>query len=419
MATGDGHPAPPHLGWSEEALRRQSRSAEEPTWLLDRRLQANRSLIDDPRPELGIDLASVFGAGAGARRAEPEGEIGDEVLPAEARRQGVILCSLATAVRDHGDLVERHLDSVIARDHGAADDEQTLVALNASAWSAGTFIYVPPGVEVDVPIQRASRSRTGTRGRFERTLLVADTGSRVHYIEGCASPVYSADPVRSMVSEVVVGSQAEVEYTTIQNWSANVSNLVVKRAVVSAGGRMTWIDGNIGGQLTMTHPMVVLAGRGATGRVRSVTVAGRDQRQTVGARMVHVAPETVSEVVAKTVSRDGGRCHHDGLILVEAEAVGATANVACDHLVLDGGPTIEPRLQRRIAAPQVEVVERDTSVSLEQDQLFYLMARGLSRDRASSLVINGFIEPVIGDLPMEYAVEWTRLVELQMAGSIG
>ncbi|MFZ9817820.1 MAG: Fe-S cluster assembly protein SufB [Ilumatobacteraceae bacterium] len=282
-----------------------------------------------------------------------------------------------------------------------------------------SFIYVPPGVECEMPLQAYFRINSENAGQFERTLIIADEGSKVHYIEGCSAPVYTNDALHSAVVEIVVKPSAHVTYTTIQNWSPNVYNLVTKRARVEAEGHMEWIDGNIGSKLTMKYPSVYLVGPKATGEVLSVAYAGPGQHQDAGAKMVHAAPETSSKIVSKSISKDGGITTYRGLVRVEEGATGCKSHVQCDALILD-----EESESRTL--PYMEVGERDAQVGHEatvskiaDEQLFYLMSRGLTQEQAMGMVVNGFIEPVTRTLPMEYAVEWSRLIELQMEGSVG
>ena len=297
--------------------------------------------------------------------------------------------------------------------------DNKFAALNTAVWSGGSFIYVPPGVEVEMPLQAYFRINSENAGQFERTLIIADEGSQVHYIEGCSAPVYTNDSLHSAVVEIVVKPSARVTYTTIQNWSPNVYNLVTKRARVEAEGHMEWIDGNIGSKLTMKYPSVYLVGPKATGEVLSVAYAGPGQHQDAGAKMVHAAPETTSKIVSKSISKDGGITTYRGLVRIEEGAYGCKSHVQCDALILD-----EESESRTM--PYMEVGERDAEIGHEatvskiaDEQLFYLMSRGLSQEQAMSMVVNGFIEPITRTLPMEYAVEWSRLIELQMEGSVG
>jgi Fe-S cluster assembly protein SufB len=331
----------------------------------------------------------------------------------DLERKGILFTDMDSALRDYPELVKQYLGTVIP------PGDNKFAALNSSVWSGGSFIYVPPGVEVDMPLQAYFRINSQNAGQFERTLIIADEGAKVHYIEGCSAPVYTTDSLHSAVVEIVVKPSARVTYTTIQNWSPNVYNLVTKRARVEAEGHMEWIDGNIGSKLTMKYPSVYLVGPKATGEVLSVAYAGAGQHQDAGAKMVHAAPETTSKIVSKSISKDGGITTYRGLVRVEEGAHHCRSHVQCDALILD-----EESTSRTL--PYMEVGERDAQIGHEatvskvaDEQLFYLMSRGLSAEQAMGMVVNGFIEPVTRTLPMEYAVEWSRLIELQMEGSVG
>jgi Fe-S cluster assembly protein SufB len=331
----------------------------------------------------------------------------------DLERRGILFTDMDTALREYPELVKKYFGTVIP------PGDNKFAALNSSVWSGGSFIYVPPGVDVDMPLQAYFRINSQNAGQFERTLIIADEGATVHYIEGCSAPVYTTDSLHSAVVEIVVKPSARVTYTTIQNWSPNVYNLVTKRARVEAEGHMEWIDGNIGSKLTMKYPSVYLVGPKATGEVLSVAYAGAGQHQDAGAKMVHAAPETTSKIVSKSISKDGGITTYRGLVRVEEGAHHVRSHVQCDALILD-----EESTSRTL--PYMEVGERDAEIGHEatvskvaDEQLFYLMSRGLSAEQAMGMVVNGFIEPVTRTLPMEYAVEWSRLIELQMEGSVG
>ena len=331
----------------------------------------------------------------------------------DLERLGVLFCDMDTAVREYPDLVKKYFGSVIP------PNDNKFAALNSAVWSGGSFIYVPPGVKVDQPLQAYFRINTENMGQFERTLIIADEGSQVHYVEGCSAPVYSTDSLHSAVVELVALKGARTTYTTIQNWSNNVYNLVTKRARAEEEAHVEWIDGNIGSRLTMKYPSVYLMGPKASGEVLSVAYAGNGQIQDAGAKMVHCAPETTSTIVSKSISKDGGLTTYRGLVKVEEGATGAKSFVRCDALLLDELSISETK-------PYMEVGEQDASIGHEatvskigDDQLFYLMSRGLTESQAMGMIVNGFIEPVTRTLPMEYAVEWSRLIELQMEGSIG
>ena len=331
----------------------------------------------------------------------------------DLERLGVLFCDMDTAVREYPELVRKYFGKIIP------PNDNKFAALNSAVWSGGSFIYVPPGVKVDQPLQAYFRINTENMGQFERTLIIADEGSQVHYVEGCSAPVYSTDSLHSAVVELVALPGSRITYTTIQNWSNNVYNLVTKRARAEAEAHVEWIDGNIGSRLTMKYPAVYLMGPKASGEVLSVAYAGPGQVQDAGAKMVHCAPETTSTIVSKSISKDGGLTSYRGLVKVEEGATGAKAFVRCDALILDELSISETK-------PYMEVGEQDASIGHEatvskigDDQLFYLMSRGLTEAQAMGMIVNGFIEPVTRTLPMEYAVEWSRLIELQMEGSIG
>jgi Fe-S cluster assembly protein SufB len=345
--------------------------------------------------------------------AQYESEVVFHRNRADLEAQGVLFCDMDTAVREYPDIVRRWFGTVIP------PNDNKFAALNSAVWSGGSFIYVPPGVKVDMPLQAYFRINTENMGQFERTLIIADEGSQVHYVEGCSAPVYSTDSLHSAVVELVALPGSRITYTTIQNWSNNVYNLVTKRARAEAEAHVEWIDGNIGSRLTMKYPSVYMVGPKASGEVLSVAYAGPGQHQDAGAKMVHAAPETTSTIVSKSISKDGGRTTYRGLVHVDEGAKGAKSFVRCDALLLDEESVSETK-------PSMEIGERDASIGHEatvakigEDQLFYLMSRGLSESQAMGMIVNGFIEPITRTLPMEYAVEWSRLIELQMEGSVG
>src|SRR5213082_930201 len=318
-----------------------------------------------------------------------------------------------TAVREYPDIVKANIGTVIP------PGDNKFAALNSAVWSGGSFIYVPPGVHVDMPLQAYFRINSENAGQFERTLIIADEGAQVHYIEGCSAPVYTSDSLHSAVVELIAKPGARITYTTIQNWSPNVYNLVTKRALAETESHVEWIDGNIGSKLTIKYPSVVMVGPKASGEVLSVAYAGAGQHQDAGAKMIHAAPETSSQIVSKSISKDGGRTSYRGLVKVEDGAHGVKSHVRCDALILD-------EESRSDTYPYMEIEEQDARIGHEatvskvgEDQLFYMMSRGLSEQQAMGMIVNGFIEPVTRTLPMEYAVEWSRLIELQMEGAVG
>ncbi|HET6964202.1 MAG TPA: Fe-S cluster assembly protein SufB [Acidimicrobiales bacterium] len=331
----------------------------------------------------------------------------------DLEKQGVLFSDMDTGIREYPEIVKKYFGTIIP------PNDNKFAALNSAVWSGGSFIYVPPGVKVDMPLQAYFRINAENMGQFERTLIIADEGSQVHYIEGCSAPVYTTDSLHSAVVELVALPGARITYTTIQNWSNNVYNLVTKRARAEAEARVEWIDGNIGSRLTMKYPSVYLMGPKASGEVLSVAYAGPGQHQDAGAKMVHAAPETTSTIISKSISKGGGRTSYRGLVRVEEGAEDAKSFVRCDALMLDDE-------SRSDTYPYMEVAEEDARIGHEatvskvgDDQLFYLMSRGLSEQQAMGMIVNGFIEPITRTLPMEYAVEWSRLIELQMEGSVG
>ncbi|TML62923.1 MAG: Fe-S cluster assembly protein SufB [Actinobacteria bacterium] len=331
----------------------------------------------------------------------------------DLEKSGVLFADMDTALREWPELVKQYFGTIIP------PNDNKFAALNSAVWSGGSFIYVPPGVEVPMPLQAYFRINAENMGQFERTLIIADEGAKVHYIEGCSAPVYTSDSLHSAVVELVAKPGARITYTTIQNWSANVYNLVTKRARAEAESRVEWIDGNIGSRLTMKYPSVYLMGPKASGEVLSVAYAGPGQHQDAGAKMVHAAPETTSQIVSKSISKDGGRTTYRGLVHVDEGCHDVRSHVRCDALILD-------EESRSDTYPYMEIEEQDARIGHEatvskvgEDQLFYLMSRGLSEEQAMGMIVNGFIEPITRTLPMEFAVELNRLIELSMEGAVG
>jgi Fe-S cluster assembly protein SufB len=442
----------PKKGLSEEIVREMSWMKGEPDWMLQFRLRALRNF--ERKPMLpwfavnmpGIDFQDIYYY---IKPTEKQVDAWDELPPAvketyeklgipeaerkylagvtaqyesevvyhknreELERMGVLFADMDTAVREWPEIVRRWFGTVIP------PNDNKFAALNSAVWSGGSFIYVPPGVEVPMPLQAYFRINAENMGQFERTLIIADEGSRVHYIEGCSAPVYSSDSLHSAVVELVALPGSRITYTTIQNWSTNVYNLVTKRGRAEAEARIEWIDGNIGSKLTMKYPSVYLMGPKASGEVLSVAYAGAGQHQDAGAKMIHAAPETTSTIVSKSISKDGGITTYRGLVRVEEGAHDARSFVRCDALILDDHSVSNTR-------PYMEIGERDAQIGHEatvskvgEDQLFYLMSRGLSEEQAMGMIVNGFIEPITRTLPMEFAVELNRLIELNMEGSVG
>ena len=345
--------------------------------------------------------------------AQYESEVVYHSIREDLEKQGVIFCDTDTALREHEELFREHWATVIP------PGDNKFSALNSAVWSGGSFIWVPPGVRVEIPLQAYFRINQENMGQFERTLIICDEDSFVHYVEGCTAPVYSSDSLHSAVVEIIVKKGARCRYTTIQNWSTNVYNLVTKRAVCHENATMEWVDGNLGSRLTMKYPAVWMTGRGARGEVLSIAFASEGMHQDAGAKMVHVAPDTSSTIVSKSISKGGGRTSYRGLVRVEPGARRVKASVVCDALLLDDD-------SRSDTYPYMDIQEEDTSIGHEatvskvaDDQIFYLMSRGMSEDAAMAMIVRGFIEPIAKELPMEYAVELNRLIELQMEGSIG
>ncbi|HUV06174.1 MAG TPA: Fe-S cluster assembly protein SufB, partial [Spirochaetia bacterium] len=349
-------------------------------------------------------------AGVGAQY---DSEMVYHSVKAELADKGGIFCDPETAAREHPDLVREYFGTVIPF------MDKKFAALNSAAWSGGSFVYVPPGVKVDIPLQAYFRINLENFGQFERTLIIADEGSFVHYIEGCTAPIYTTDSLHSAVVEIIARPGARVRYSTIQNWSGDIYNLVTKRAVAYEDATVEWVDGNIGSKRTMKYPSIYLMGEGAHGEVLSIAFAGRGQEQDTGGKAVHVASNTSSVITSKSISKDGGTASYRGLLKVHEEAKNVRSHVVCDALLLD-------ETSKSNTYPYMEIDSEDVSIEHEarvskisEDQIFYLMARGLEEAEASMMIVNGFLDPLVKQLPMEYAVELNRLIELEMEGSVG
>jgi Fe-S cluster assembly protein SufB len=360
---------------------------------------------------LGIpDAERKFLSGVGAQY---ESEVVYHQIHEDLEKQGVIFTDMDTALREHEEIVRRYFATVIP-----ANDNK-LAALNSAVWSGGSFVYVPKGVHVDMPLQAYFRINTENMGQFERTLIIAEPDSYVHYVEGCTAPTYSSDSLHSAVVELIALPGARIRYTTVQNWSTNVYNLVTKRAVAYADATVEWVDCNLGAKLTMKYPSIYLLGERAHGEVLSIAFAGAGQHQDAGAKVIHGAPNTTSNIFAKSISKDGGRSSYRGLLEIAKGAHGSRSKVVCDALLLDERSRSDTYPTIRIGDDDVNVGHEATVSKVGDDQLFYLMSHGIPEDDASKLIVNGFVEPIIKELPMEYAVEMNRLIELQMEGSIG
>jgi Fe-S cluster assembly protein SufB len=441
-------------GLNEDLVRMISAEKDEPQWMLDFRLNALKTFYekDDPTwagdaellgslnfddihyyvkatdkdsadwddvPEyikdtfdkLGIPEAEKqFLAGAGAQY---DSEVVYHNIREDLAEQGVVFLSMDQGLAEYEELVKEYFGTLIP------PGDNRYAALNSAVWSGGSFIYVPPGVHLDVPLQAYFRINTESMGQFERTLIIVDEDAYVHYVEGCTAPIYSSDSLHSAVVEIVVKKNGRMRYTTIQNWSNNVYNLVTKRAYAYENAVMEWVDGNIGSKLTMKYPSVYLMGEGAHGEILSLAFAGNGQYQDTGGKVVHVAPNTSSAIIAKSVSRGTGRTSYRGLLKVYEGAENSTSTVRCDALLLDEHSRSDTYPTMEVDEEKVKIGHEASVSRLGDDQLFYLMSRGIAEDEAAKMVVNGFVEPIVKELPMEYAIELNRLIELQMEGSVG
>ncbi|MFC5288042.1 Fe-S cluster assembly protein SufB [Actinokineospora guangxiensis] len=451
-ADADKAGASAQRGLSEAVVRDISAKKDEPEWMLESRLKGLQLFDRKPMPSWGADLSGIdfdnikYFVRSTEKQAQSWEDLPEEIkntydrlgipeaekarlvagvaaqyesevvyhkINEELERQGVIFLDTDTALREHPELFEEYYGSVIP--HG----DNKFSALNGAVWSGGSFIYVPKGVHVEIPLQAYFRINTENMGQFERTLIIVDEGAYVHYVEGCTAPIYSSDSLHSAVVEIIVKKGGRCRYTTIQNWSNNVYNLVTKRAKAEEGATMEWVDGNIGSKVTMKYPAVYLMGEHAKGEVLSIAFAGEGQHQDAGAKMVHMAPHTSSTIVSKSVARGGGRTSYRGLVQVNKRAHNSKSTVKCDALLVD-------QISRSDTYPYVDIREDDVQMGHEatvskvsDDQLFYLMSRGLTEDEAMAMVVRGFVEPIARELPMEYALELNRLIELQMEGAVG
>ncbi len=438
-------------GLDREIVEQISHIKGEPQWMLEFRLRALEHFMQRPMPTWGGDLSELnfddlyfytkptdkegrtwdevpdsiketfeklgipeaeqkFLAGVGAQY---ESEMVYHNIEERLKKMGVIFVSIEEGLRQYPDLFREYFGTVIPI------EDNKFAALNSAVWSGGSFVYVPPGVKVDLPLQAYFRLNMADLGQFERTLIIIDEGAQAHYVEGCTAPIYSTHSFHSGVIEIVVKKGGRMRYTTIQNWSNNMFNLVTQRAIVHEDATMEWVDANLGSKLTMKYPSCILVGPRAHGEILSMAFAGRGQYQDTGGKVIHVAPHTTSKITSKSISKDGGRAAYRGLLKIYPEAVGSKSKVVCDALLLD-------EASRSDTYPYIEIEEQDVTVGHEasvskvgEEQLFYLMSRGLSEEDAISLVVSGFIEPLVKELPMEYAIEMNRLIQLQMEGSIG
>jgi len=438
-------------GLSKDTVREISKLKDEPQWMLDFRLRAYDAFMKKPMPQWGGDLNKIdfqnifyyakasdkteknwddvpenvkntfeklgipeaekkFLAGVGAQY---ESEVVYHSLREDLAKQGVLFLDTDTALKEQPELFKKYFAKIIP------PEDNKFAALNSAVWSGGSFIYIPPGVKVDMPLQAYFRINAENIGQFERTLIIADEGSEVHYIEGCTAPVYSSESLHVAVVELVAHKDAKLRYTTIQNWSNDVYNLVTKRAYAYEGATVEWIDGNIGSKLTMKYPGIYLMGRKAYGETLSIAFAGKNQHQDTGAKMVHLAPDTTSKITSKSVSRANGRSTYRGLLKVAKGATNVKSTVRCDALLLDDTSKTDTYPYMEIDQEDATVTHEATVGKIGDEQIFYLMSRGFSEEEALSLIVNGFMEPFTKELPMEYAVELNRLIRLEMDNSVG
>ena len=438
-------------GLNEDVIRQISAHKGEPEWMLDFRLEAYKIFLSKPMPNWGSDLSGIdfenifyylkptehnarswddvpdtikntferlgipeaerkFLAGVGAQY---ESEVIYHSLKKELEDQGILFLDTDQALLQHEDIFREYFGTIIP----SADNKFS--ALNSAVWSGGSFIYVPPGVRIEQPLQAYFRINAENMGQFERTLIIVDEGAYVHYVEGCTAPTYSSDSLHSAVVEIIVKKGGRCRYTTIQNWSNNVYNLVTKRAVAEEDATMEWVDGNLGSKVTMKYPAVILKGERAHGEILSIAFAGEGQHQDAGGKITHVAPNTTSVITSKSISKDGGRSSYRGLLRVNKEAEGSKSKVVCDALIIDPESRTDTYPYINILADQVDIGHEATVSKLGEEQIYYLMSRGLSEAEASALIVAGFVEPITKELPLEYAVELNRLIQLQMEGSVG
>lgn len=438
-------------GLTRETVIEISKLKDEPQWMLDFRLRSYDIFMKKPMPNWGGDLAKIdfnniyyyarasekteknwddvpadvkatfdklgipeaekkFLAGVGAQY---ESEVVYHSLREDLAKKGVVFLDTDTALKEQPEIFKKYFGKVIP------PEDNKFAALNSAVWSGGSFIYVPKGVKVDLPLQAYFRINKENIGQFERTLIIADEGAEVHYIEGCTAPVYSSESLHSAVVELIAFKDAKLRYTTIQNWSNDVYNLVTKRAYAYQGARVDWVDGNIGSKLTMKYPGIYLLGQHAHGETLSVAFAGKNQHQDTGAKMVHLAPNTTSRITSKSVSKSNGRTTYRGLLHVAKGATNVKSSVRCDALLLDDESKTDTYPYMEINQEDATITHEATVGKIGDEQIFYLMTRGFSEEEALTLIVNGFIEPFTKELPMEYAVELNRLVKMEMDGSVG
>lgn len=438
-------------GLDEETVRTISQAKGEPEWMLQYRLHAFERFQEKKMPAWGPDLSKIdfqgmtyfLRATQGAESswedlpeeiretydrigvpeaernflagvsAQYESEVVYESVSRELERQGVIFCDMDTALAKYPEIVQKYFGTLIP------SSDNKFAALNSAVWSGGSFVFVPAGVKVALPLQAYFRINAESFGQFERTLIIAEEGSDIHYIEGCTAPIYRSQSLHAAVVEIFVGKNAHVRYTTVQNWSTNIYNLVTKRAQADEGAFMEWIDCNIGSAVTMKYPAVLLKGRKARGEILSIAVAGKGQIQDTGGKMLHLAPETRSRVIAKSISKDGGTNTYRGLVTVSPLASDCSSFVSCDALILDDRSVSETRPTMKILNRRTRIEHEATVEKIGEERLFYLRSRGITETDARGLIVNGFIEPVTREIPLEYSVELNRLINLEMEGSVG
>ncbi len=438
-------------GLNVEIVRQISAMKGEPEWMTAYRLEAYEEFLRRPMPEWGSDLSGIdfddifyyvraseqqgaswddvpddikktfdrLGIPEAEQKflqgvtAQYESEVVYHSIRKDLEDKGVLFTDMDSALRDHPDLVREYFGTIIP----FADNK--FAALNSAVWSGGSFIYVPKGVHVEMPLQAYFRINTRNMGQFERTLIIVDEGAYVHYVEGCTAPVYTENSLHSAVVEIIVKEGGRCRYTTIQNWSNNVYNLVTKRAVADKNATMEWVDGNLGSKVTMKYPAVILRGEGSHGEVLSIAFAGEGQHQDAGAKITHLAPNTTSQIISKSISKDGGRASYRGLLKIAEGADNVRSNVVCDALLLDDRSRSDTYPTIECDAKNVTMGHEASVTRVGEDQLFYAMTRGMSEDEANAMIVNGFIEPLVKELPMEYALELNRLIQIQLEGSIG
>jgi Fe-S cluster assembly protein SufB len=438
-------------GLNADIVRDISRMKSEPAWMTEYRLKAYDIFVSKPLPQWGADLSGIdfdniyyfVRASEGSGRswdevppeiketfdrlgipeaeqkflqgvtAQYESEVVYHSIRKDLEAKGVIFTDMDSALRNYPDLVKEYFGTIIP------SSDNKFAALNSAVWSGGSFIYVPPGVHVEMPLQAYFRINTQNMGQFERTLIIVDKDAYVHYVEGCTAPTYSSESLHSAVVEIIVKDGGRCRYTTIQNWSNNVYNLVTKRAVAYKNATMEWVDGNLGSLITMKYPAVILKEEGAHGEVLSIAFAGKHQHLDAGAKITHAAPNTTSQIISKSISKDGGRASYRGLLKIIKGADNCRSNVVCDALLLDDHSRSDTYPYIEIDAHNVTMGHEASVSKVGEDQLFYAMSRGLSEDEANAMIVNGFIEPLVKELPMEYALELNRLIQIQLEGSIG